>query len=84
MTIHDFSRPGWGHAVHIMGIIDGGLKLRVMGHGGTAGRLPVAGDFLILPNEGQTTRYQVKSCEAMRDPADMWRAELAFAPRERP
>lgn len=76
---HDYSRQCWGHAASILRVIDGGKKLRVGGHGhGISG-----GDFLVLPNEGATTRYRVDRIEYMRDPTDQWFADLTFAPREK-
>jgi len=39
------------------------------------------GDFLILPNKMETTRYRVASIRYENDPRDMWFAEAEFAPR---
>lgn len=40
------------------------------------------GDFLILKNGTDTTRYQVETVEYDRDPRDLWSIVAAFAPRE--
>jgi len=40
-----------------------------------------AGDYLILPNGSETTRYQVDSIDYRMDPPDMWFADAVFAPR---
>lgn len=47
---------------------------------------PRPGDYLILRNEGSTTRYRVTKvdrCEGLLkpDPPTMWMADLEFAPR---
>lgn len=42
---------------------------------------PVAGDFVILRNGNETTRYRVESFKRMFDPRDQWFMEVTFAPR---
>jgi hypothetical protein len=80
---HDFSRKTrtWGHDYSINKIIDGGLKLNVMGWGFNI----KTGDYIILDNKdakyNKTTRYKVTQIGYTTDPADMWFAELEFAPR---
>lgn len=75
---HDYTSRRWGHAVDVLRIIGGGQRLRVSGYGHGVNR----GDFLLLPNEGASTRYSVLKIEYMRDPKDMWFADLEFAPRQ--
>lgn len=75
---HDYTQRFWGHDFAIHEVIDKGRKLRTSGFG----RGIREGDYLILPNEGHTTRYQVENIEYMLDPDDMWFAGLVFAPRE--
>jgi hypothetical protein len=47
------------------------------------GRSPRPGDYLILRNGTQATRYQVVSADPCLNvhPPTMWMADLAFAPR---
>lgn len=47
------------------------------------GLSPHPGDYLILRNGAQATRYQVVSTDPCLnvDPPTMWMADLAFAPR---
>ena len=47
------------------------------------GPKPGPGDYLILRNGTQTTRYRVASVDACLnvDPPTMWMARLVFAPR---
>jgi hypothetical protein len=47
------------------------------------GREPRAGDYLILRNKDQTTRYRVTGTVPIFDPPDMWMADLEFAPRQK-
>jgi hypothetical protein len=56
---------------------DGGMRLRMAGWG-----LGIKdGDYLILPNGSNTTRYQVERISYRADPPDMWFADVVFAPR---
>ena len=73
---HDYSKPAWGHKVEILNIKDEGIHLRVAGFGSNVS----VEDFLILPNEGATTRYVVGSIQYQVNPKDMWFADLIFAP----
>jgi len=73
---HDYTRRGWGHD-YTFTPIAGGLTARMSGWGDGI----KAGDFLILPNGTQTTRYRVESIRYEWDPKDMWHATVAFAPR---
>lgn len=76
---HDYSVPGWGHAVSVLSVEKDGQEIRVSGFGHGVTR----GDYLILPDgEGGTTRYRVMRIRRMIDPADMWFADLTFSPRQ--
>lgn len=82
---HDYtdSRRRWGHDLTYHPS-ENGLVLSAMGWG----RGLVAGDYILLTNKGapggsSTTRYQIETVRYNRDPADMWRATLRFAPRIR-
>jgi hypothetical protein len=39
------------------------------------------GDFMLLKNGPDATRYKIVTIKYMRDPEDMWAAEVIFAPR---
>ena len=75
---HDYTDPGWGHHASVLAVHDEGMRLSLYGHG----PLPRAGDFLLMPNEGATTRYRVLSAKYPGNPPDMWFAEAEFAPRQ--
>ncbi len=75
---HDYSFSVWGHAVDVLRVIDDGAKLRVAGFGHGVKE----NDYIILPNKGQTTRYQVTCIRYCGDPRDMWFADVVFSPRE--
>lgn len=74
---HDYSKPVWGRACHIITINDEGRSLRVCGHGHGIRQ----GDFILLANGDNKARYEIMTCSYYRDPDDMWRAELRFAPQ---
>jgi hypothetical protein len=74
---HDYTRRGWGHDFVIWKAEEGGQRLITSGWGRGISK----GDFLILPNDGGTTRYAVDTIEYKWDPPDMWSATLVFAPR---
>lgn len=74
---HDYTQRTWGHDFYIKEVIDGGMSLRIGGWGSGI----EDGDYLIFPNKNETTRYQVGSIKYMRDPPDMWFADVVFAPR---
>jgi hypothetical protein len=77
MTTHDYTRRAWGHDFSITNVISGGQSLSAVGWG-----LGISeGDYLILPNGDDTTRYQVEFVNYALDPADQWFAKLRFAPR---
>jgi hypothetical protein len=52
-------------------------------HATTPAMKPRPGDYLILRNGGDTTRYQVETLDPCPnvDPPTMWMADLTFAPR---
>lgn len=74
---HDYTKRDWGHDF----TFDpgrGGLEAKMMGWGFGIQE----GDYLVLPHsKGDTTRYRVARIEYYRDPPDMWRADVTFAPR---
>jgi hypothetical protein len=73
---HDYTRRFWGHNF-TFNPIKNGKEGHMMGWGlGLAN-----GDYLILPNQGKTTRYQIKGIKYFDNPEDMWSADVVFAPR---
>ncbi|MFI5297364.1 MAG: hypothetical protein ACHREM_04640 [Polyangiales bacterium] len=73
---HDYTKQTWGHDCTFTPL-DSGTRGFAVGWGlGLS-----AGDFILLPNRGETTRYKIETIAYHRDPPDMWRAELSFAPR---
>ena len=74
---HDYTKRGWGHD-YTFDPRRGGLEGRMMGWGFGIQE----GDFLILSRkDGGSTRYRVTHIQYYRDPPDMWRADVEFAPR---
>ena len=78
VATHDFSSKRWGWNYNITSIRDEGLNISICGWGVGISN----GDFLILTNGSDTTRYRVQSIDYYRDPHDMWVAEASFSPRE--
>lgn len=74
---HDYTNRSWAHDFHISEVMEKGKRLRMGGWG----KGIKSGDYLILPNGESSTRYKVKTIKYQRDPSDMWRAEVTFAPR---
>lgn len=75
---HDFSCTTWGWD-YTFTPVDKDLKGSATGWGYGIS----AGDYLILKNgEDGTTRYRVMDIKYFLDPADMWTANLEFAPRQ--
>lgn len=74
---HDYTLRQWGHNFTITQVFDGGLKISMSGWKSGISE----GDFLILPNGAETTRYRVTSIEYYNNPPDMWKATAEFAPR---
>lgn len=77
--VHDFSKPYWGHKCEITRIDINGQKLHLAVW--TQDRLEV-GDYLILGNGEDTTRYKIEALDRQHDPADMHFVKAVFAPRE--
>ncbi len=75
---HDFSAREWGRNYSIGRIESGGLNISLTGWGTGI----KTGDYIIIKNGDDTTRYKFDSVEYHRDPHDMWFGELTFAPRE--
>lgn len=75
---HDYRRDvrGWGHDITYTVEKDGKI-LNAQGWGD--GLRP--GDFILLSNGKDETRYRVKKITYYGDPKDMWKATLKFAPR---
>ena len=86
MSTHDFSDPSkrcWGHDYHITKIHDQGTAragLRVSLCGWSYGIK--VGDYLLLQNGRDSTRYLIESVRYESNPPDMWFVEATFAPRE--
>jgi hypothetical protein len=74
---HDYTKRTWGHDYATVNVIDGGQQLRLSGWGSDIHD----GDYLIIRNGNGTTRYRVDRIEYRMDPADMWFADVTFAPR---
>lgn len=74
---HDYTHRYWGHDYAILRIEDSGKRLSASGWG----RGLAVGDFMLLQNEGSSTRYKVEEISYKSDPPDMWSATLSFAPR---
>ena len=74
---HDYTYKEWGHNYSIQSISDGGLNLSLVGWGCGISN----GDYLLLKNGEDSTRYKVDAVEYCTDPHDMWFAELKFSPR---
>ena len=74
---HDYTKRGWGHDFTITTVIDRVKQLKASGWGYGIR----CGDFLLLPNKLGITRYRVININYYSNPADMWNADLSFAPR---
>jgi hypothetical protein len=81
MKTHDYTKRGWGHDFAIQKVVDGGQILHIAGWGDYQRDRIEEGDYLILPNDGQSTRYRVETIRYAVDPCDQWFAKLSFAPR---
>lgn len=76
---HDYTKRGWGHD-YVYHPIDGGLKGTLMGWGEGI----VKGDYILLQNGKDSTRYRFTEISYYRDPRDMWSGKIKFAPRTAP
>jgi len=82
--VHDYRIKTWGHAYSTHKTEEDGKLLRMTGHGpkadmGYDGKIE-AGHYLLFSNGGGTTRYIVEEIEYYKDPKDMWKATVRFAP----
>jgi hypothetical protein len=75
----DLSPKMWGHNYEIIEIIDKGAKLRLATWSTPT---PLEGDYLILKNGDDTTRYRADTVEYCGNPADMCIVQAGFAPRK--
>lgn len=73
---HDYSKRYWGHG-YTFKPIDDGLKGEMFGWGLGLEK----GDYIILLNGDETTRYRIDSIVYEKDPRDMWKAKVSFDPR---
>jgi MioC protein len=80
MKTHDYTDRIWGHDFIFRPIDVEGRNATMMGWGKGLEK----GDYMILPNQGTTTRYKITAVEYFRDPPDMWKASVEFAPRSAP
>ena len=75
---HDYTLRFWGHDYYITKVINKGKKIIIGGFGHGINK----GDYLLLPNAGNSTRYKVNEIEYKSDPPDMWNATASFSPRK--
>ena len=73
----DLSMREWGKNYSITSIKDSGQQVSLVGW--TRGIS--SGDYLILKNGSDTTRYIVDQISYFGTPNDMWKAEVTFYPR---
>jgi hypothetical protein len=73
---HDYTVREWGHDYTFTPVEDG-RRGQVVGWGTGL----QDGDYLLLRNGDGSTRYRIKRVAYFRDPEDMWRADVVFAPR---
>lgn len=77
---HDYTQRYWGHDFAITDVKNGGQQLKLCGWGPYLEK----GDFILLPNGADSTRYKLLSVRYESNPPDMWWADAEFAPRPRP
>lgn len=75
MKTHDYTISTWGHDVMWDVLPDDRLKLTGWGYG------IKPGDYIILSNAGNSTRYKIDEITYRSDPRDMWSAVASFHPR---
>lgn len=73
---HDYTKRYWGHDFQHFGPRPDG-KLPIMG----LGRGIRVGDYIILPNEDETTTYRFMEIKYENNPPDMWKGLAEFTPR---
>jgi hypothetical protein len=75
---HDLSERSWGCNYTIINASDGGINITLSGwKSGICN-----GDFIILKNGDDTTRYVIDDISYHYDPHDMWAASATFSPRQ--
>lgn len=76
---HDYgpNKRRWGHDYTIHKVYDNGLGLDLSGWGYGLEE----GHYILLDNQGESTRYQIATIDYHRNPPDMWKAHVKFAPR---
>lgn len=78
--MHDFTSANrcWGHDIHFTLQTADGHRLTAGGWGKDIKQ----GDYLLLSNGANSTRYRVESIEYFSNPSDQWQGILVFAPRQ--
>ena len=74
---HDLSSKSWGNNYNVLSIEEKGLTINLTGWC----KGVVVGDYIIIKNGSDTTRYQIRNINYESDPADMFFATARFAPR---
>lgn len=79
MKTHDYTRSKrrWGHDLTYSLVDAGGIRLKAYGWGTGINK----GDYILLSNGADETRYQFESLSYYGNPHDMWSAVLVYAPR---
>lgn len=78
MKTIDLSQRGWGRNYNVLQVVENGIRLRLAAWCTPS---PMAGDFLILANGPDTTRYIVDAVEYASGVSDMTFLDVTFAPR---
>ena len=74
---HDYSEREWGKNYNIQEVYDDGINVSLCGWG-----LGIKqGDYILLRNGDDTTRYKFDSITYCSNPHDMWFAKASFSPR---
>jgi len=79
MKTHDYTICSWGHNCEVSSIKDGGHTISLHGWG----KGIQDGDFILLKNGEDSTRYKISDIKYKFDPHDMWFATAIFAPRDK-
>tara|TARA_B100000131_G_scaffold321231_1_gene371351 strand:+ start:398 stop:637 length:240 start_codon:yes stop_codon:yes gene_type:complete len=77
-STHDYTERAWGKDYFIMSIENEGMNLSLNGWGYGI----KSGDYIIIKNGDDTTRYLFDTISYYSNPSDMWSATLTFSPRE--